>query len=70
MKMLAGVVVFASIFGAIPYLLFAHLPAYAAVSINLIVSGLVLSLLSGSTKKQDSQSRPLTTEELLSLIRK
>ena len=70
MKLLAGVVVFASIFGAIPFLLFAHLPAYAAVSINLLVSGLILGLMSNASKEQERPARPLTTEELIRLMKR
>ncbi len=70
MKLLAGVVVFASIFGAIPFLLFAHLPAYAAVSINLLVSGLILGLMSNASKEQERPAKPLTTEELIRLMKK
>jgi len=70
MKLVVGVVVFASIFGAIPFLLFMHLPSYAAISINLIVSGLILGLMSNASKEQEKPARPLTTEELIRLMKK
>tara|TARA_R110001599_G_scaffold174976_3_gene366978 strand:+ start:502 stop:714 length:213 start_codon:yes stop_codon:yes gene_type:complete len=70
MSLVLGVVVFILFFGAIPFILFAHLPAYAAVSINIIVSGLILGLMSNAQKSQEKPSRPLTTEELIRLMKK
>jgi len=68
--MIIGCILFLLFFGGLPWVLFSYLPVWGAISINLLVSGLILGLMSNASKKQERPARPLTTEELIRLMKR
>tara|TARA_B100000519_G_scaffold132739_1_gene114688 strand:+ start:731 stop:925 length:195 start_codon:yes stop_codon:yes gene_type:complete len=64
--MIIGCILFLLFFGGLPWVLFSYLPIWGAIPVNLLVSAFLLSAVANSRKK----SQPMTTEEIIALMKK
>ena len=74
MRTFVGLLGFCVFFGAAPYAIFTYLPAWVSIPINVVMTSFLFALILSSAGKeqerQKRQARPLSTEELIELMKK